>query len=225
MNKKLFYICVIISVIFLVPVPASAETETMYLTDRLEVAVRAGKGLEYKILAIARSNEKVEVLNTEGEYANLRLANGIEGWILKRYLTGSIPKPLVISNLKSEIEKLEGKNNSAVEEIRKLKEEKGVLENTKKTQGKKIETLENEYEDLKVSCSDYIKLRDDHERLRKEIVTNRRKISTLSQENEELRRNTNLMWFVAGGSAVLIGFLIGLVLQNLRYKKKKRLSF
>jgi SH3 domain protein len=223
MNKKLFYICAIISVIFLKPVLASAET--MYITDRLEVTIRAGKGLEYKILAIARSNEKVEVLNTEGEYANLRFANGIEGWILKRYLTGSIPKSLVISNLKSKIEKLKGKNNSAVKEIRKLKEKKVVLENTNETQEKKIETLENEYEDLKVSCSDYIKLRDDHEKLRKEMVTSRRKVSKLSQENEELRRNTNLMWFVAGGSAVLIGFIIGLILQNLRNKRKKKLSF
>ncbi len=48
---------------------ANICAETMYVIDRLEVAVRANKGVEHAIVAVVRTDEKIEVLSTEGEYA------------------------------------------------------------------------------------------------------------------------------------------------------------
>ena len=202
-----------------------AGAETMYLIDTLEVAVRAGKGLEYKILSIAKSNDKVEALTTEGEYTHIKLANGTEGWILKRYLTPETPKALVIKSLRSRIEKLEGKNIRSAKEIQTFKGEKTELNSTTRKQAQKIEALENQYEDLKAACSDSVKLDNDHKKLQQEMITNRREFSMLKSENEKLRENIQLKWFVAGALAVLIGFIIGFVLQNLRHKRRRRISF
>lgn len=220
MNNKILFMC---TAILLTPVLMYAET--MYVTDILEVAVRTGKGVEFKILAIAKSNEKVDVLSTEGEYANVRLENDVEGWILRRYLAGATPKPLVISNLQAKIEKLQKKSNNSAEKTRKLRGEKAGLEKTQKMQKKKIETLENDYVNLKAACSDYIKLRDDYERLEKEVTSSKRRMSQVTLENAALQNKSNLMWFGAGSSAVLIGFIIGLVLQNFRYKRKRQIRF
>ncbi|MCP4713652.1 MAG: TIGR04211 family SH3 domain-containing protein [Deltaproteobacteria bacterium] len=210
---------------FILLTPALCPAGTMFLTDRLEVAVRAGKGLEYKILAIVKSNQKVEVVETEGEYANIKLASGIEGWILNRYLTRETPKPTVIERLNKKIERLQAKDTRLAEDMRGLKETRSELEKTKSTQAERIKALERDYEDLKSACADFIKLQDDHDRLKQEMIDNRRELSKLRRENEELRKNTNLMWFVVGASAVLIGFIIGLVLQGLRSKRRKQLSF
>ena len=222
MNGKLFIVssCLIIAL-----TTAITGAETLYITDSLEVAVRAGKGLEYKILAIVKSNDKIEVLDTDGEYAHIRLDNGLEGWILRRYLTDSLPKPLVISKLSSRIERLNEKQDKASEKISLLAKEKNELEGTNSANARKIETLENEFTRLKESCADYLKLRDDHEKLRQEMGEARRSVSKITRENEELRKNTNLLWFSAGGAAVLIGFIIGLVLQSLRYKRRREIRF
>ena len=220
MNAKMFYVCVIILI-----VPASSVAETWYVTDMLKVAVRTGMGVEYNTLAIVESNEKVELIATEGEYAKLRLNNGEEGWILRRYLTQSIPKPAIISNIESRLEALTTKNKASSEKIRNLIKEKSVLKNTKAMQEKEITTLTNKYENLKTASSDYISLNNSHEKLKKEMEKNRRKTADLSLKNENLREKNNLLWFVAGSSAVLAGFIIGLLLQNFRFKRKKSLSF
>lgn len=220
-----YKLCVFITCCIMALAPKMLGAETLYISDSLEVAVRAGKGLEYKILAIVKSNDKIEVLSTDGEYAHIRLDNGLEGWILRRYLTDSLPKPLVISELSTRIDRIKEKHNKALEKTTLLSREKKELESINSANTKKIEALENEYTRLKESCADYIKLRDDHEGLQQEMTEARRSVLKMTRENEALRKNANLLWFSAGGAAVLIGFIIGLVLQGLRYKRRREIRF
>jgi len=220
MNKKPYFIIPIIILLSL-----TVRAETMYLTDNLEVAVRTGKGLEFKILAIVKSNDQFEVLGTEGEYANIKLSNGVEGWILRRYLTSENPKPIVIKNLTSKIEKLQTNRKSMEEEINMLKTTIGDLEETGKVQAEKIGIIEKEYENLRGSSSHYLQLKEEHETLQKKMTRTDGHLSQVIIENEALQKKNNLMWFIAGSSAVLVGFIIGLILQNLRYRRRRQISF
>jgi SH3 domain protein len=205
--------------------PVLSNAETMYITDTLQFAIRSGMGVEYKILKFLKSNDKVDVVATEGEYSKLRLDDGAEGWILTRYLKSDTPKSNLIEDLQSQIEKLKEKNNNSRETIIQYGEDIKELESIKKTQEHHIKNLENEFNDLKSSSTDYLLLKSEHEKLKEEMTKNTRTISKLNSEKEELREKTNLMWFVAGSSAVLIGFIIGFALQNLRYKRKRPISF
>jgi len=219
LKKLLFtYLCVVL-------MPCLGSAESMFITDTLEIVVRRGKGPEYKILAVARSNEKVEVLAVEGEYAKLRLKNGIEGWILGRYLTQDRPKPFVIKNLKKNIAEYKEKNKGLKKKLSVLEKDKSVLEATSASQQKNAASLVEELDELKRSCADFIQLRDNHEKIQQELAINKRTISRLVQENDELRKNRNLKWFIAGASAILIGFIIGIVLQRSRQSRKRKISF
>jgi len=205
--------------------PVSAPAEVMYLTDVLEVAVRSGKGLEYEIVAIAKSNEEAKIISTDGEYAKIRLANGIEGWVLSRYLTLEPPKSVAIATLNDEIESLKGKNKQIEDNLRALVEEKNALDNANKTRELQAQGLIKEYAALKDSCADHVKLQEDHERLKKDCITHQREVSRLTLDNQALREKAKLFWFIAGSSAVLAGFVIGMLLQGLRTRRKRELSF
>jgi len=220
MNKK-SYLIIPIFLLF----SMTGRAETMYLADTLEVAVRTGKGLEYKILAIVKSNDQFEVLGTEGEYANIKISNGVEGWILRRYLTSEIPKPIVIKKLSSKIEKLQINRKSMEEEMNLLKATIGDLEETGKAQAEQVDILEKEYENLQGASSHYLQLKDEHETLQKKMARTGGHLSQVIRENEALQKKNNLMWFIAGSSAVLAGFIIGLILQNLRYRRRRQISF
>jgi len=205
--------------------PVSAPAEVMYLTDVLEVPVRSGKGLEYEIVAIAKSNEEAKIISTDGEYAKIRLAHGIEGWVLSRYLTLEPPKSVAIATLNDEIESLKGKNKQIEDNLRALVEEKNALDNANKTRELQAQGLVKEYAALKDSCADYVKLQEDHERLKKDCITHQREVSRLTLDNQALREKAKLFWFIAGSSAVLAGFVIGMLLQGLRTRRKRELSF
>jgi len=215
----------IIAVVLWMSVCTYAEAETMYVTDILQVTVRTGMGKGRRILKIMKSNEKVDVLATEGEYAKIKLNDDMEGWMLKRYLTTAIPKPTVIADLEGRLEKLKNSRSVLSEKLSKLRDEKKELKKTEDENEKKLSLLETQYEDLKLSSADYLKLKSEHEKLRRDMERKEQKTQNIMQQNSELRKKSNLMWFVAGSFAVLIGFIIGLVLQNLRYRRKRQISF
>jgi len=66
-------------------VPAWAEPA--YVTDRFEITLRTGPGTQHKILKMLPSGTRLQVLerNDEG-YVRVRSEDGVEGWVLARYL-------------------------------------------------------------------------------------------------------------------------------------------
>jgi SH3 domain protein len=221
MKKKL--VVFIACNLFFIPLVVYAET--MYITDNLEVMVRGGKGTEYKILAIKKANEPVEVLNTEGDYSYVRLENEVEGWVLKRYLTRELPKPMVIANLTTEIEQLNAKHTSLSQEYQKLKEQKQSIETSAAACAEKNKSLEQQYQELKSSSANVIQLQDQCGKLQEENKKNSFIITQLTEQNQQLRNYTTLLWFVAGAATLLTGLTIGVIIQNLRFKKRRSISF
>ncbi len=215
--------CLLSLVLLFIPLRVAAET--MYITDNLEVMVRGGKGTEYRILAIKKANEPVEVLSTEGDYSYVRLENGVEGWVLKRYLSRELPKPMVIANLTAEIEQLNVKHTALSEDYQKLKEQKQAIETSAAACVEKNKNLEQQYQDLKSSSANIIQLKDQCGKLQEENRKNSLMVAQLTEQNQQLRNYTTLLWFVAGATTLLIGLTIGIIIQNLRFKKRRSISF
>ncbi|MCX8044689.1 MAG: TIGR04211 family SH3 domain-containing protein [Desulfobacterota bacterium] len=204
---------------------AVASAETLYVTDKMEILVREGKGMEHKIIGIARSNDPVEVLATEGEYAQVRLANGLEGWVLSRYLTTALPKTKVIENLRGELEQIKERLKQAQDDNARLAEEKKGLEAARTALDKRVQELTAENSEIRKGCADFIALRDQHTTLTAEMAQMQTRLRELTAENESLRDTTRLVWFIVGAGAVVSGFVVGVVLQGLRMRRRKSLSF
>ncbi len=101
------------------------------------------------------------MLSTEDEYAQVRLANGTEGWLHTRYLTAAPP---------ADNEKLKEKNKSAQEELTRLREEKAGLEALRNQQALKMKEDGGCLEALKAGCADYIKARAEIEKAQQEVA-------------------------------------------------------
>ena len=66
----------------------TAIAETRYVSDRLEIQMRTGKGTQFRILRMLPSGAALEVLKTDKEsgYTRVRAPGGVEGWVLSRLL-------------------------------------------------------------------------------------------------------------------------------------------
>lgn len=107
-----------LAIVCLHPGQANGLTETMYVTDRLQLSLRHAPALKAPSLALLASDTKVVVLETEGNGANskgdglkvqgkwarVRLEDGRTGWVMKRYLVRNVPKSLIIEQLQGQIE-------------------------------------------------------------------------------------------------------------------------
>ena len=218
-------IALFIIVFFIVLSAVCAVAETLYITDRLEVVVRGGRGIEYRILAVVKTDEEVDVLGYEGNYARVKTSRDIEGWMLKRYLTMDTPKTIVIGEYEEQTEMLKEKGSGAGKKMLELHESVKTLKKTKKEQGKRIRSIEKDYSDLKIASADFLKLKKEQKNLEKQMKQNSQRLSRTTEENRELKKQTKIKWFIAGGAAVLIGFILGMYLQRLRNEKRRHLSF
>ncbi len=108
----------------------SGLAETMYVTDRLYLSLRNAPDPGQPSLDLLPSDTKVEVLETEGNWARVKLEDGRTGWVMKRFLVKDLPQSLIIEQLKEQLENrnisLEGlrqENASLKEEIENLKDQ------------------------------------------------------------------------------------------------------
>lgn len=207
---------------------AQAGAESAFVVDRLIVSLRSGKD-EGARIARLRSNDPVEILEKDGRYVRVKTQEGVVGWMEGQYLTSELPKSYVIEGLKDEIKRLEG----IIDEIQ---EEKGPLADQLETIRKEsaakrerlektIATLESEkahltaqlddlrysYQELEEKSARAVEIVDQFEKLTKENRELSEKSGALTLENEKLKQNTKLYWFLAGAGVFLFGWIIGKV--------------
>jgi len=212
-------------VLFMVCFPCRVWAETMYITENQDVLIRGGKGNEFKILAIKKAHAPVELLRNEGDYSYIRTEGGIEGWVLSRYLTRDLPKPMIIEKLNAELEKLRQANTTLSQESQQLQQQKKALENSSATLEQKTQALERQYQDLKSASANVLQLKQAHDKLEQENEQYAQSAAELAKKNEQLQSNSALMWYIAGAATLLIGVAIGMFMQSLKNKKRKSFSF
>ncbi|UCF56056.1 MAG: TIGR04211 family SH3 domain-containing protein [Deltaproteobacteria bacterium] len=132
--------------------------ETMYVTDRLYLSLRNAPDPEQRPLALLPSDMKVDVLETEGDWAKVMLEDGRTGWVMKKYLVKKLHKSSIIEQLEEQIhvknnllKRLQEENVSLEKQIEPLKKEIEILKNGIIQHKKRIEmtTKENTQKRLK----------------------------------------------------------------------------
>ncbi len=125
-NKKLYLYLVGIC---LICAQGNGLAETMYVTDRLYLSLRKGPDTGEPSLGLLASDTKVEVLETEGNWAEVNLEDGRTGWVLKRYLVKDSPKSLTIEQLQGQLEESKTIPERLRKENASLKKEIDTLRN------------------------------------------------------------------------------------------------
>lgn len=92
---------------------AIAHAETRYVTERLIVGVYPSPDLAGDRLGQIRSAQAVELLGTEGEAAQIRTEDGLEGWIQAQYLESDRPLAAQVEALEAENAQLRKAQSSA----------------------------------------------------------------------------------------------------------------
>jgi SH3 domain protein len=191
-----------------------------YVNPSAEVVLRTGQGTEYKIVGMVKDGDAVELLNENDSYAMVRLANGKEGWMLKRFLSASPPLSTVVGALRAENEELKRRQ---VEVTKKNEEASATLYKTEtelQTALTERDQIKNDYENLQHDTANVIQIKEDMQKAKQENTSLVTEIASLKEENKALNKNKSINWFLAGGGVLLVGIAIG----NLASKSRKRKS-
>jgi len=203
--KKIIFVFLLL---FLFPV--TGETETQYVIGLMKVTFRTGPGEDHRVLAMIKTDQAVEVLTTEGDWTQVRLPNGKEGWILSRFLTDKEPFSVAFDQTKKKNEQLVLQLKDLSEESEKLKKTNSRLESELTKNKKNLNELKRSYETLKNESSEYLKLKGEYKKSAAELAGHREKTKNMEAELSRLRLRTRIWWFLSGAGVLFLGFLLGL---------------
>lgn len=186
---------------------SSLLAETRYVKPSSEVVVRRGQGNDYKIIAMVKDGMSVEFLEEGDSYAKVRLANGKEGWMLKRFLSTDPPLEEIVTLLRSEKEEIEQKANEVAQQLEDISSTLAQTETELITALTEKNQIMTNYQVLQRDTADVIQIKTDLLQTTKDNESLMRELSSLKQENNNLKKNTAIKWFLAGGGVLFIGIL------------------
>lgn len=199
---------------------AEVVAASRYVKPSAEVVVRTGEGREHKVIGMVKDGDSVELLEEGSDYAMVRLKNGRQGWMLKRFLSVDPPLATVVGTLRSENEKMKQRE---IEVTQKLEEISAILKQTETDLQSTIlerDQIITDYQDLQRDTADVIQLKDNMQKVTEENELLVEEIETLKAANSGLNKDKSINWFLAGGGVLLAGMFIG----RLSSKSRKRKS-
>jgi SH3 domain protein len=192
-------------VLCLVLFAGSALAETVYVGGVMKITLRTGPGTKHKILAMVATGDSLQILENGRDWTRVRNADGQDGWVLTRFITREVP-------MKRQVDELEAKNRALTEQVEKIREENKDLEATRK----KLEFIENAYNELKQKSADFLALETAHEEMTQAFTRQKERVLLLeSRLNKE-----DIKWFLSGAGVLVVGLLLGV---SSRKKTRSRL--
>lgn len=212
-------------VLLLVPLHQLSAQTTRYVTDELEITMRNGQGVEYGIRRMLDAGAQLEVLENDPDgYSRVRTVDGVEGWVLSRYLSRSpsarnqlaqreeriASLELEIAEYKEELESITGKHAQADGENAGLRE--------------RASRLKRELDDLRQTASSALAIENENRQLKTKLQQLDDANQALEIENSALKENETRDWFLLGAGVLFGGIILGLILPALRLRRKNSWS-
>jgi SH3 domain protein len=197
----------------------TAQAETKYVVEHIQVNARTGSGVEHKIVTMLESGQKVQVMEVDKDWSRIKLSDGREGWILSRFLTSLEPRKLVLERLQKQYDELNDQMQVLTEENIFLKEENQILKSELDSNKGALDEITTNYQELKQDSSEIIELKTSEQETRLQLQEVTSLAENLEKEASGLRNQQNIRWFLAGSGVLFLGFLIGSI-----SKRKRRRS-
>jgi len=214
--KKILLILMITSASF-------AEAQTMrYVTDQLEITMRSGKSTQHQVIRVLPSGTPLELLevDTESGYSRVRSPQGIEGWVISRYLDNLPSGRERLAEAEKKLANLNIENNRLQENIKKLNADKNALDKEKQSLTKENHRLDQELTRIRQTAGSAIAIDSENKSLKEKLNTLERNYQATQQENEVLKDRSDRDWFMVGAGVVLLGIVIGLIIPKIRWRRK-----
>lgn len=202
---------VVASVMVLMCFSSLAYARTAYITDELEIPLRAADSERSKIVKMLPSGAQITVFQEANEngYNYVQASGGAEGFVLNRYL---INQPVSRVQLEALTKKLE----ALQEENKQLKSSQSVQQDA----GKERDKLSNELTSLQQTAANAIQLKQQRDELQERVVSVERELQQYKRENQALTDSSNQDWFLYGGGLSLFGVLLGFILPKLSWRRR-----
>jgi SH3 domain protein len=199
-----------------------ADAQTRYVSDRLEITLRSGTSTQHSIVRMLPSGTRLEVLETDAAagYSRVRTADGVEGWVLTRYLMDQPAAREQVAAAVNRVENLNAREAELTAQVASLGAERDALQAERDGLRAELEEVSAELERIRRVSASAVELDKANRELRTRLAAAEQSGDGLRAELSELKRNTQRDWFLAGAGVLIAGLVLGLILPRLRVRRR-----
>ena len=203
--------------------PTWGQAETRYVTDQLEITLRAGDSPRYKILKMLPSGTPLEVLgvNKTTKSVRVRTEDGLVGFVPEEQLKTEPAARNRAAELEARLVELQQNPDAVAARLARAQSEQAELKARFQDLERDKQRLEQELATIRHASANVLEVTSDRERLRTQVSDLTRARADLEQENRDIKNQTNQRWFLIGAGVLTGGILLGLILPRLRLGRRK----
>ncbi len=132
---------------------APAHAASLFVTDKILLGIHQAPSEDSAILKSVSSGTELQVLQTEGNFTQVKAPDGTEGWVASSYLMSQKPAQVVLQQMRSQADK-DRKDLAA------LRDQLQVKHNELKEQQAKVDALKKQLAAAKTGSADAKALAD-----------------------------------------------------------------
>ena len=196
MSKKLHK--VLLSLLLGCSLPAFSSD---YITENLSTYMRKGAGDQFKISGSIQAGEKITVLDRKERFVLIRDSRNREGWVLASEVSQTASPKELIPQLQQQVQDLNGR-------LAKIDSD---------WQQRTVEIQRRSNESQKQTSD----LLAENAQLKREMEILKNKNRSLETMQDSEKRSIAIQYFIYGGSVLVVGLILGLILPYLAPRRKR----
>ena len=203
---------------------ATASARTMYATDTYEIVVRSEKQIVGRnIIKVLPSGAPLEVRDMDDTWAAVRLEDGRTGYVEKKQLIDREPYKTTAERLQGEVGQQRERLATLTQQLATLRDEHQRLQQAHGMAEAQLRDIGQKYEQLRqdATTTQYLEVQTKYTDLQRAHVEAQQQLTALSEVYTALRSSTRLGWFLSGAGVILLGWLLGIASERWRGRRRR----
>ena len=231
MKTPLIVLSLLLFPFALIPVQAqpgstAQPSATVYVSDTVEIPLRAGASNRHRIIGAARSGSPVEVLKVDAAkgYTQIRTPTGTKGWLPSDQLGFTPSSQEQLAETRQELEQLKARHLELQQHMDSMVSKPGAEAKSYPQLFEESLRLRQQLAYYRKVATDTVAIDERNKTLQEQAVTLERELQIVQQENRALRDDNNNIRFLMG--AVLLGacLLVAVLMPRIREQRRAQWS-
>ncbi|WP_027150504.1 TIGR04211 family SH3 domain-containing protein [Methylobacter tundripaludum] len=201
----------------------SAQAETVYVTDNLNLSLRSEENNTSKVVKLLPTGTPLTIIdeNKSTGFAHVRLNDGTEGYMPIRNTMKEPPSRSQLDVANKNLAAIQSENATLKAELATIKESITPGTSLEQSLATERDQLGRELSELKKTAASTVELKNQRDELQERVVNVERELQQFKLENQALQDTANQDWFLYGGILALIGVILGFILPKLSWRRSR----
>jgi len=206
--------------------PTAPPSAATYISDVVDIPLRAGASNRYKVIGAARSGSPVTVLKVDAAkgYTQIRTATGNRGWLPSDQLTHTASSQEQLAATRQELELLKTRHFELQQHIDSVVSRPDAEAMSYPQLYEEALRLRQQLAQYRKVAADTVAIDERNRFLQEQAVTLERELQIVQQENQALRNDNDSIRMLMGSLILGACLLVAVMMPRIREQKRTQWS-